>query len=89
MDSNRDNIAAKIESFIVDEFQVPGDDPRFTREVHLFEEGYMSSMGFVQLLTFLETAYNVKMDEAQMFGDEFTTINGIARLVEASMAAAA
>ena len=85
----RDSIVAKVRDFVVAESEVPTDDPEFTDDVHLFESGYLDSLGVVRLLVFIETAFGAKLDESHLFSEEFTTIDGIAALIEATLPAGA
>jgi len=85
----KDNIALIVKDFVATEAQVPENDPGFTEDVHLFESGYMDSLGVVRLIDFIETAFGVKLDETHLFSEEFTTIGGIATLTEAALHAGA
>lgn len=86
---SRDSIAEEIRAFVAREAQVPADDPDFTPDVHLFEAGYLDSIRLVALLSFLETAFGVRLDEGALFSDDFTTIRGLAGLVAKARAGAA
>jgi acyl carrier protein len=73
--------AGRIEAFIRRHFRIVADDPRFSRDAHLFEDGYVDSAGVVELLMFLESTFAVKLDDEQIFSDEFTTINGLGAII--------
>ena len=75
------SIADVIEHFIRIEFQVPADDPLFTRDVNLYDLGFVDSTGLVVLISFVESMFNIKLEEKHLFSDDFTTINGISRVV--------
>jgi acyl carrier protein len=74
-------VAGPIEAFIRQQFRVVPEDPRFSRDAHLFEGGYVDSAGVVELLMFLESTFGVKLDDDRIFSDQFTTINGIAAIL--------
>jgi acyl carrier protein len=82
MDTMRDDIAAKIKGFVESRQRVAAGDERFTLDVHLFEAGYIDSIGMVELVAFVEETFDITFDEDQLFSDDFTSINGIARMVE-------
>lgn len=84
MATSADHAAATIEQFIRTEFQVGEGDPLFSRDVHLFETGYVDSIGFAQLLAFIESTFGVAIDVDDLMNDDFTTINGISRLISAT-----
>lgn len=75
------SIAETIERFIRTEFQVAHNDPMFTRDVHLFEGGFVDSIGFVQLVAFTESAFAVQVDEEMLMSENFTTINGMSKVI--------
>ena len=79
-------IATTIEGFIRRHFRIIEDDPRFSRDAHLFESGYVDSAGVVELLMFVESTWGVKLDDDQIFSDQFTTINGISAILTPSAA---
>jgi len=75
------DIATSLETYIRREFRIVGSgDPRF-RNAHLFEGGYVDSAGVVELIMFIESTFNVKLEDEHVFSEHFTTINGIAGLV--------
>ncbi len=74
-------IADAVEAYVRAEGEVPGDDGRLTRDVDLFELGYVDSVGFVSLVTWLEESYGIELTEAYLFDERFTTITGISSIV--------
>ena len=75
------DIATSLETFIQREFRIiAAREPRF-RDEHLFEGGYVDSAGVVELIMFIESTFNVKLEDEHVFSERFTTINGIAGLV--------
>ena len=80
------SIAEAIERFIRTEFQVADNDPTFTWDAHLFDGGFVDSIGFVQLVAFAESTFDVKVDEDVLMSEDFTTINGISKVVASSSA---
>lgn len=75
-------ITAAIEAHVRAEGEVPDGDPAFDRDVDLFEYGYVDSVGFAELVVWLEDSYDIKLTEAYLFDERFTTIAGIASIVE-------
>ena len=73
--------AQEIESFVRDRFHIPGDDVLFSRQVNLWEEGYVDSLGVVEVIEFLERRFTVKLPEEVIFSPDFTSIDGIAGFV--------
>lgn len=82
MNISRDAIADVIEKFIRTEYQVSEKDRAFTREAHLFEMGFLDSLGFTELIAFVETRFEIGLDDAQLFSEDFTTINGMSGIIQ-------
>jgi D-alanine--poly(phosphoribitol) ligase subunit 2 len=74
-------VAAELERFLREAFQIPVDDEQFTRDVHLWEEGYVDSSGVVETIAFLEGRFGVQLPETVVFDPAFTHVDGIAGLV--------
>jgi acyl carrier protein len=74
-------IADRIEKFLREQFLIADDDPGFTRTVDVYESGYVDSVGVVELLAFIEEEFGVEVPEGELLSDEFSTIDGIARVV--------
>jgi acyl carrier protein len=72
---------AVIEAFVRSKFDVAASDPGFSRKSDLYEDGYIDSVGIVELLAFLETEFDVEVPEAELLSEDFSTIEGIARTV--------
>ena len=82
----QDDIAAKIRGFVESRQRVAPDDPAFHLDVHLFEAGYIDSIGMVELVAFVEETFEITLDEEQLFSDDFTTLRGIAGIVMEALA---
>lgn len=74
-------IAEIVETFLRSEYQISQKDQMFTRDAHLFEMGYVDSLGFTELIGFLESRFDMTFENDQLFSEEFTTINGISRII--------
>lgn len=81
-------IAAVVEQFVRKQFRVSYTSPTM-RDAHLFESGFVDSAGVVELIAFLESTFMIRLEDDQVFSDDFTTINGIAAIVAALTARAA
>ena len=62
-------------------YNIAKDDPDFSRDIDLFDTGYLDSLGLVALTTFLEDTYAFSLTGEDFFDPAFTTINGMARLL--------
>jgi len=78
---NEREVAVRIEEFVRDSFDISPSDPRFGRELDLFEHAYVDSIGLTELLAFIESEFSIEVPEADLMSDEFVTIDGMARVV--------
>jgi acyl carrier protein len=76
-------IASDLERVLRSNFRIPDDDALFTREVNLWEEGYVDSIGVVETIAHLERRWEVKLPEEMLFDPGFNHVSGIAALVGA------
>lgn len=73
--------ATRIEAFIRREAAVADDDPTFTRQVNLFDTGYLDSLTVVALTVHVEEAFGVPITDDDLFDPRFATIDGMAKLI--------
>jgi len=76
-----DQVAAELRAFIKSHFKVPDSDRDFTDEVHLFDYGYIDSFGAVELTSFLEQAFSVKVTESDLITFPLNSIREISTFV--------
>jgi acyl carrier protein len=75
------DVAAAVEGFVRGKFGIKPQDRRFDRSIDLFEDGYVDSIGVIELLEFLEETFVVEIPEEDLFSPDFSTIEGIARIL--------
>ncbi len=76
-----EQIAASIEAFVRVRSRVSVDDSRFSRASNLWQDGYLDSIGVVELIGHIEAAFGVAVPDETLFDPEFTSVGGIARIV--------
>lgn len=81
--------AERIEEFLRTRYQIREDDAGFTRRANLWEEGYVDSVGVVEVIEFLERTFGIRVPDDVLFSEEFTYIDGMAAFVEGSLEAGA
>ncbi|MCI5605055.1 MAG: acyl carrier protein [Clostridia bacterium] len=75
------SIREALNEFIRDKFEI-GDDPDFTNDVHMFNEGFVDSFGAVEIIHFVEETYNIKITQRDITLYPMNTVNEIAAVVE-------
>jgi acyl carrier protein len=73
-------VADALEAFIRDRFEVASGDSHFGPHTHLWDDGYVDSLGFTELVAFLEATFRIHIPDDELFSDGFTTIDGISCL---------
>jgi acyl carrier protein len=76
-----EEIAERLELFIRKQFAIASSDGRFSRSALLFENGYVDSVGAVELLAFVQDKFGVVVPDEQLLSEEFSTIDGIATII--------
>ncbi len=77
-------VEAKIYEFIKEHFEI-GDDPDFTMDVHLFDAGFVDSLGAVEILDFAEKTFNVQITQKDITLYPMNTVEEIASVVKAKL----
>jgi acyl carrier protein len=73
-----EEITKTLRDYIVERYAISAGDADFTDDVHLFDYGYVDSFGAVDLVSFVQQAFGVKVSQADMIAYPMNTINEIA-----------
>ncbi len=77
--------AAEIRKFIVDNFYVPEPD-ELTNEASLLDEGIVDSTGVLELITHLESTYDVIVEDTELVPENLDSINNLERFITSKSA---
>lgn len=77
-------ITETISGFIREKFDI-GDDPDFTNDVHLFNEGFVDSFGAVEIIHFVEETYGIEITQKDITLFPMNTVEEIAAVVESKI----
>jgi acyl carrier protein len=70
-----------VKDFILENF-LPGESPdQLTNETPLFTTGLLDSIASLQLVTFLEEQFGIKVAAHEVVSDNLNTLDTIARFV--------
>jgi len=78
---SRSDIAITLEQAVREIAQVIEDDSGFTRTTHLFDAGYIDSLGVVTLMELIETSFGIELQEEDLFDERFATIDGMSAVI--------
>ncbi|MBR0359737.1 MAG: acyl carrier protein [Clostridia bacterium] len=77
-------VTETITEFIREKFDI-GDDPDFTTDVHLFNEGFVDSFGAVEIINFVEETYDIEITQKDITLYPMNTVEEIAEVVESKI----
>lgn len=77
-------VAETLSDFIREKFDI-GDDPDFSNDVHLFNEGFVDSFGAVEIIHFVEETFNIEITQKDITLFPMNTVNEIATVVESKI----
>jgi acyl carrier protein len=80
--SARQDTEGRIEGFLRVHFKIGPQHGGFARDIDIFERGYVDSVGVTELLEFLGAEFGVEVPDEWLLSDDFSTVEGIARIVE-------
>lgn len=78
------SVAETISEFIREKFEI-GDDPDFSNDVHLFNEGFVDSFGAVEIIHFVEQTYGIEVTQKDITLFPMNTVDEIAAVVESKI----
>ena len=78
--STQDEIRSTIRQFVLNEF--PAARKRGIADGDsLLEQGIVDSMGVLEIVTFLESAFDVTLSDDELMSDHFETVASISELI--------
>lgn len=75
------DIAQRVEDQVRRMAQIPATDDEFTRDVHLFDHGYLDSFGAAELVSFVESEFSVPVSDRDLAQRPLNTVNEIASFI--------
>lgn len=78
---NIEQVAAKVEAEIRRMADVDASDEDFGRDVHIFDYGYVDSFSAVELVTFCEKTFGIKVSDDDLAHRPLNTVNEISRYI--------
>jgi acyl carrier protein len=77
-----DETTAKIKQFIVDEFMPDVSVDELDSDFDLLTGGVVDSLGLLQVVAWLETEFDVGVDDSQLGPESFRTVDAIKQFVD-------
>lgn len=76
-----DPIAQELEQHIRTRYEIEPDDDEFTPDVHLFDYGYIDSIGATALIAHIENTYGVSVTNQDLMLYPMNTVTEIAEFI--------
>ena len=70
-----------LRDFIREEFNI-NDDPDFTDDAHLFDMGFIDSLGATQVILFIEEKFKIEITQKDLILHPMNTVDEIALVIE-------
>jgi acyl carrier protein len=78
------DIELKILTFIQNQFAMAQHSNLSSHDL-LLETGLIDSMGFIELIQFTESEFNITIEGEELLPENFQTIRALAKLVESKL----
>lgn len=78
-----ESIMLELERHIRDRYEIEADDDDFTTDVHLFDYGYIDSIGATALIAHVEKTHGIQVTNQDLMLYPLNTIREIATFIAA------
>ncbi len=78
------DVTEKIRNYIKETFDI-GDDPDFTNDVHLFDYGFVDSLGAIDIISFVEETWGIEITQKDLTLCPMNTVDEIAGVVKGKL----
>jgi D-alanine--poly(phosphoribitol) ligase subunit 2 len=76
-----EEVKTALRNFIIQYSEIEPDDPDFTDDVHLFDYGFVDSLGATEIVLYVEDTFHVEITQEDITLYAMNTINEIAEVV--------
>ena len=78
---NHSAVLKKVREFVIHNFLVGDDDAGFSDDQSFLETGLIDSTGILEVILFLETEFDLEIDDEEMVPDNLDSVANIGRFV--------
>jgi len=76
------SVENRVRGYILENLLFTSDGSGLANDASLLDMGIIDSTGVLELVTFLEESFGVKIQDSEMLPENFDTVNNIVRFVE-------
>ncbi|MCM5681383.1 acyl carrier protein [Schlegelella sp. S2-27] len=80
------DIKQQVRSYILDNFLMGAQGAAFSDADSFMEQHVLDSTGFLELITFLEETYAIKVDDEEMVPENLDSMNNVEAFVQRKLA---
>jgi acyl carrier protein len=80
------DIKAQVRKYILDNFLMGGDSQKVTDDVSFIEKGIIDSTGVLELVSFIQETYNIRVEDAEMIPENLDSLQKIENYVRGKLA---
>ena len=77
-----DQVKGEIEGYLTKQFLFDFDNKNITSETDLFKSGIIDSFGCVEMVSFLEKKYKIKVSDEELLSDSIRSLDALTNFIE-------
>ena len=70
-----------IKNFIVENFIIDGDVDQLDLEQSFLESGIIDSTGMLELVSFIEETFDIKIEDEELIPDNLDSVNNVLKFI--------
>lgn len=75
------DIERKVRTYILENFMFTNDESLLNNDDSLQDKGLIDSTGLLEVITFIEGEFGIKVDDSEMTPENLDTVNNIVKYV--------
>ena len=81
------NVKHRVKAFLLDNFLMGGSDQDIQDETSFMESHILDSTGFIELISYLEEQFEIRVSDEEMVPDNLDSLKNIEDFVSSKLAA--
>jgi acyl carrier protein len=82
------DIEAQVRKYILENFMYTDDESRLTPDLSLIDNGIVDSTGALELVSFIEEAFAVRVADAELVPDNFDSLAKLTAYIQRKLSSA-
>ena len=75
-------LKTQVRQYVMDNFLMGADQPELGDDDSFMDQHVIDSFGVVELVSFIEKTFHVKVEDAEMVPDNLDSVNGVVRYLQ-------